>query len=72
VDFEKGGSSIDVSVIRDGGESKDCDRMRTLGEGVRRGGSIVAMLMFVKQETNNKLNKGGKRKEDRLERWPDD
>jgi hypothetical protein len=72
VDFEKGGSSIDVSVIRDEGESKDCDRMRTLGEGVRRGGSIVAMLMFVKQETNNKLNKGGKRKEDRLERWPDD
>jgi hypothetical protein len=39
---------------------------------VRRGGSIVAMLMFVKQEINNKLNKGGKRKEDRLERWPDD
>ena len=44
VDFEYGESSIGVTLIRDEGESKDCDRMRTLGEGVRGGAMIVAIL----------------------------
>jgi hypothetical protein len=44
VDFEYGESSIGVTLIRDEGESKDCDRMRTLGEGVRGGAMIVVIV----------------------------
>lgn len=44
VDFEKGDSSIGVTLMRDEGESKDCARMRTLGDGVRGGAVVVAML----------------------------
>jgi hypothetical protein len=44
VDFEKGDSSICVILICDEGESKDCARMRTLGDGVRGGAVVVAML----------------------------
>lgn len=45
VDFEHGDSSIGVTLIREEGESKDCDRMRTLGDGVLGGAMVVAMLM---------------------------
>lgn len=45
VDLLKGDSSIGVTLMRDEGESKDCARMRTLGEGVRGGAVTVAMLM---------------------------
>jgi hypothetical protein len=48
VDLEKGDSSTGVTARRDEGESKDCDRMRTLGDGVRGGGHMVAIL-FVQQ-----------------------
>jgi hypothetical protein len=44
VDFEKGDSSIGVTLIRDEGESKDCDRMRTFGEGVRGVAIPLAIL----------------------------
>lgn len=44
VDLEKGDSSTGVIARREEGESKDCDRMRTLGDGVRGGGHMVAML----------------------------
>jgi hypothetical protein len=44
VDLENGESSIGVTLTRDEGESKDCDRIRTLGEGVRGGGRRVAMM----------------------------
>jgi hypothetical protein len=45
VDLEKGESSIGVTLIREEGESKDWDRIRTLGEGVRGGGGRrVAMV----------------------------
>jgi hypothetical protein len=46
VDLEKGDSSIGVTLIRDEGESKDCDRMRTFGDGVRGGAITVAMLVL--------------------------
>jgi hypothetical protein len=45
VDLEKGDSSIGVTLMRDEGESNDCARMRTLGDGVRGGAIMVAMLM---------------------------
>jgi hypothetical protein len=45
VDLEKGDSSIGVTLMRDEGESKDCARMRTLGDGVR-GGTIVAAILM--------------------------
>ena len=44
VDLEMGDFSTGVIARRDEGESKDCDRMRTLGDGVRGGGYMVAML----------------------------
>jgi hypothetical protein len=43
VDLEKGDASNRVTPMRDEGESKDCDRMRTLGDGVRGGAIVVAM-----------------------------
>jgi hypothetical protein len=43
VDLEKGDASISVMPMRDEGESNDCDRMRTLGDGVRGGAVVVAM-----------------------------
>jgi hypothetical protein len=50
VDFEHGDSSIGVTLIRDEGESKDCERMRTLGEGVRGGtATVVAILEAIVQ-----------------------
>jgi hypothetical protein len=45
VDLENGDCSIGVTLIRDEGESKDCDRMRTVGEGVRGGAVTLAILM---------------------------
>jgi hypothetical protein len=45
VDFEKGDSSIGVTLMRDEGESKLCARMRTLGDGVRGGAVIVDMVV---------------------------
>lgn len=44
VDLEHGDSSIGVTVMREEGESKDCARMRTFGEGVLGGAIIVAMM----------------------------
>lgn len=41
VDFDRGPSSRGVSVIREEGESKDNDRMRNLGEGVRMSVVII-------------------------------
>lgn len=43
VDFEHGDSSIGVTLMRDEGESKDCDLMRTFGDGVR-GGTMIAAI----------------------------
>jgi hypothetical protein len=43
VDLEKGDASISDMPMRDEGESNDCDRMRTLGDGVRGGAVVVAM-----------------------------
>lgn len=52
VDFENGDSSIGVeawSLVIDEGESKenDCERMRTLGLGVRGGAASRAAIMVV-------------------------
>lgn len=44
VDLENGDSSIGVTLMRDEGESKDMDRMRTFGDGVRGGAIMVAIL----------------------------
>lgn len=44
VDLEHGDSSIGVIVMRDDGESKDCARMRTFGDGVLGGTIMVAMF----------------------------
>jgi hypothetical protein len=52
VDLEKGDSSIGVTLMRDDGESKDCDRMRTLGDGVRGGAITVAMLVTMRRNNS--------------------
>jgi len=43
-DLEKGDSSIGVTLMRDEGESNDCARIRTLGDGVLGGAIRVAIL----------------------------
>lgn len=43
MDFDSGDSSVGELLIRNDGESNDCDRMRTLGEGVR--GSAMSGAM---------------------------
>jgi hypothetical protein len=45
VDLEKGDNSIGVMLMREEGELKDCERMRTLGDGVRGGGAIVVAML---------------------------
>jgi hypothetical protein len=45
VDLEYGESSIGVTLMRDEGESKDCARMRTFGDGVLSGTIMVAMML---------------------------
>ena len=45
VDFEHGDSSMGVTVMREEeGESKDCARILTFGDGVLGGAIIVAMM----------------------------
>lgn len=45
VDFEHGDSSMGVTVMREeDGESNDCARILTLGDGVLGGAIIVAMM----------------------------
>ena len=44
-DREKGDTSIGVMLVCDEGESKDCERMRTLGDGVRGRAITVAIVM---------------------------
>ena len=48
--MEKGDSSRGVTLIRDEGESKDSERMRTLGDGVRGGNSRVVMISIQTDE----------------------
>jgi hypothetical protein len=45
VDLEKGDTSIGVMLMREEGELKDCERMRTFGDGVRGGGAIVVAML---------------------------
>jgi hypothetical protein len=47
-DLEYGDSSIGVTLIREEGESKDCERwILTFGEGVRGGGQTRAAMLTV-------------------------
>lgn len=47
-DLEYGDSSIGVTLIREEGESKDCERwILTFGEGVRGGGQARAAILGV-------------------------
>jgi hypothetical protein len=50
VDLENGDASNKVTPMRDDGESKDCERIRTLGDGVR-GGAIVVAIKSLYDET---------------------
>lgn len=59
--------------MRDEGESKDCDRMRTLGDGVRGGAIVVAMFTrqswWQRAATNLVADNGQEQRKDREIGW---
>lgn len=64
VDFEKGDSSTGVTLMRDEGESKDCARMRTLGDGVC-GGAVTVSMFRLGSDDENRATQNKRR-----EKWP--
>jgi hypothetical protein len=56
-DLEYGDSSIGVTLIREEGESKDCERwILTFGEGVRGGGQARAAILGVFPNKSSELD----------------